>query len=78
MTLVKEGGDVALVPTKSLEVVERDMFLPLAAVFATHVLGLLPLYVFNQITAKVVFVSVSSDVSLTDPLRRPQTLYPWH
>ena len=53
MTVVKEGGDVALVPTKSLKVAGRDMFLPLTVVFATHVLGLLPLYLFNQIPEKV-------------------------
>jgi len=54
MTLIKQGGDMALVPTKSLEIVERDLFTPLAIVFASHVLGLLPLYLFNQIPDKVI------------------------
>lgn len=53
MTLIKEGDDVALVPTASLAVVERDMFLPMAAVFASHVLGLFPLYLFNQLPGQV-------------------------
>lgn len=49
MTLIKQGQDMAIVPTESLAVVERNMFLPLAAVFAAHVLGLFPLYIFNQL-----------------------------
>lgn len=49
MTLIKENGSVALVPTQDLTVVERDMFPPLAVVFSVHALGLLPFYIFNQI-----------------------------
>ncbi|GAB7356334.1 hypothetical protein MBLNU459_g7127t1 [Dothideomycetes sp. NU459] len=49
MTLIKESGSAALVPTQDLEVVERDMFLPLAVVFGVHALGLLPFYIFNQL-----------------------------
>lgn len=62
MTMIKEGEDVALVPTKSLEVVERDMFLPMAVVFASHVLGLLPLYIFNQIPEKVCRLTCSTSI----------------
>lgn len=66
MTLIKEGEFAALVPTKSLEVVERDMFRPVAAVFATHVLGLLPLYIFNQVPEKVNSLSHSATTKLTN------------
>ncbi|KAL1306028.1 hypothetical protein AAFC00_004156 [Neodothiora populina] len=52
MTVIKEGGDIAVIATESLAVAERDMFLPLAALFTVHVLGLVPFYVFNQAPAK--------------------------
>lgn len=53
MTVVKHASATALVPTKALAVAERDMFLPVAVVFATHALGLLPFYTFNHIPDKV-------------------------
>ncbi|KEQ80140.1 Glycosylphosphatidylinositol:protein transamidase, GAA1 component [Aureobasidium pullulans EXF-150] len=52
MTLVKEGESVALVPTADLEVVQRDLFSPLAIVLGVHALGLVPFYVLNQIPEK--------------------------
>lgn len=49
MTVIKHGSDTAIVPTKFLEIIQRDLFFPLSAVFVIHVLGLFPLYIFNQI-----------------------------
>ena len=53
MTLVKEGENVALVPSADLEVVPRDLFSPLAIVLGIHALGLVPFYILNQIPEKV-------------------------
>ncbi|KAL9096418.1 MAG: hypothetical protein Q9165_001415 [Trypethelium subeluteriae] len=48
LTILKQDGMVALVPTETLEVTERQLFLPLTFVCAVHFLGLVPLYVFNN------------------------------
>lgn len=53
LTLVKEGESVALVPTVDLEVVQRDLFSPLAIVLGIHALGLVPFYILNQIPEEV-------------------------
>ncbi|KAI4718133.1 Glycosylphosphatidylinositol:protein transamidase, GAA1 component [Aureobasidium sp. EXF-10727] len=52
MTLVKEGENVALVPSADLEVVQRDLFSPLVIVLGVHALGLVPFYILNQIPEK--------------------------
>ncbi|KAF2838475.1 Glycosylphosphatidylinositol:protein transamidase, GAA1 component [Patellaria atrata CBS 101060] len=51
MTIIKQNGMTALVPTATFSVVERRMFLPLAFVGAAHFLGILPLYLFNHAPA---------------------------
>ncbi|KAF2704174.1 Glycosylphosphatidylinositol:protein transamidase, GAA1 component [Pleomassaria siparia CBS 279.74] len=48
MTVAKKDGMIALIPTALLQTNERALFLPLAFVLATHFLGLLPLYIFNN------------------------------
>lgn len=48
MTLVNQNGNLALVPTSTLSIAERTMFLPLAFIGSVHFLGLLPLYIFNH------------------------------
>jgi glycosylphosphatidylinositol transamidase len=48
MTVVKKDGAVAVVPTASLAVVERRLFLPFTFIGTSHFLGLLPLYIFNN------------------------------
>ncbi|KAF2788394.1 Glycosylphosphatidylinositol:protein transamidase, GAA1 component [Melanomma pulvis-pyrius CBS 109.77] len=48
MTLAEKDGALALIPTELLQTTERALFLPLAFVLATHFLGLLPLYIFNN------------------------------
>jgi len=47
-TILQEGKDIAVVPAASLAVIERRLFLPFAFIGATHFLGLLPLYIFNN------------------------------
>ena len=53
LTLVKEGESVALIPSVDLEVIQRDLFSPLAIVLGVHALGLVPFYVLNQIPEEV-------------------------
>ncbi|PNS17908.1 hypothetical protein CAC42_3867 [Sphaceloma murrayae] len=48
VTLVKSGDSVAAIPTKELEIVERDLSLPLLVVFGAHTAGLLPLYILSN------------------------------
>ncbi|KAK4990649.1 Glycosyl phosphatidyl inositol protein transamidase complex subunit [Elasticomyces elasticus] len=49
MTVIKEGGAVALVPTATLEIVERQLAFPLAAVLGLHFLGIVSFYTFNHV-----------------------------
>jgi glycosylphosphatidylinositol transamidase len=49
MTTITTLGATTLVPTASLQTIERSLFLPLTFVLGTHFLGLLPLYTFNSI-----------------------------
>ncbi|KAL8915552.1 MAG: hypothetical protein Q9171_000117 [Xanthocarpia ochracea] len=46
--IVQKEGMVALVPKADLAIVERQLFLPVALVVASHFLGAIPLYVFNN------------------------------
>ncbi|KAI9752688.1 MAG: hypothetical protein M4579_005526 [Chaenotheca gracillima] len=46
--IVKKDGMVSVVPTASLTIVERELFLPLTFVIGIHFLGFLPLYIFNH------------------------------
>lgn len=48
LTVIKQDGMVALIPKETLEVTERQLFLPSTAVCAIHFSGLVPLYVFNN------------------------------
>lgn len=51
--VIKMDDAVALVPTASLAIAEREMSLPLAIVVSVHFLGLVPLYLFNHSPADV-------------------------
>ncbi|OJD38081.1 gpi transamidase component gaa1 [Diplodia corticola] len=48
MTVVREGSDVAIVPSVLFKTVERNLILPLALVSGVHFLGLIPLTIFNH------------------------------
>ncbi|ORY15898.1 Gaa1-like protein [Clohesyomyces aquaticus] len=49
MTLARTAtGAATLIPTASLAITERHLFLPLAFILTSHFLGLLPLYIFNK------------------------------
>ena len=68
MTVVDKGGALAVIPTALLETTERALFLPLAFVLATHFLGLLPLYIFNNINASYLNLIFSAVALLTSVL----------
>jgi len=53
MTLIKQDGNVALVPTSTLSIAERNMFLPLVLISGIHFLGLVPLHIFNHTSESV-------------------------
>ncbi|KAI4207962.1 MAG: hypothetical protein LQ346_000299 [Caloplaca aetnensis] len=46
--IVEKDGMVAVVPTKDLAIVERQLFLPIILVVSSHFLGAIPLYIFNN------------------------------
>ena len=47
MTIVKDGADIAIVPTAAITVTERQLLIPLSSVLAVHFLGVVPLFLFN-------------------------------
>lgn len=51
--VVRQQGMVAVVPLRTLAIVEREMFLPLAVVIGIHFAGFIPLYIFNHTPAEV-------------------------
>lgn len=53
LVIVNEGSSKALVPPELMEVLERQLFLPLTVVGVSYVLGLVPLYIFNHIHREV-------------------------
>jgi len=61
MEAIEVGDSVALVPAEELEVAEREMFLPLAIVFAAHAFGFVPLYALNQIPDQVSIIGSNID-----------------
>ncbi|KAL8797564.1 MAG: hypothetical protein Q9195_000381 [Heterodermia aff. obscurata] len=48
MEVIRQDGMVAVAPKHRLVVVERELFLPITLVVASHFLGVIPLYVFNH------------------------------
>lgn len=57
METVKQGGTTAIMPKASVAVVERHLFLPITLVALAHLLGVVPLYVFNNATQQVIVVA---------------------
>lgn len=47
MELIKQDGDLTLVPASTTAITERHLLLPLLSVLLIHSLGLIPLYLFN-------------------------------
>ncbi|KAK0101527.1 Glycosyl phosphatidyl inositol protein transamidase complex subunit [Cadophora gregata] len=48
LDLVKGASAIVLVPEEIMTVRERELFLPLAVVAGIHLLGILPLFIFNH------------------------------
>ena len=53
MELVKEGGDLALVPKPALTPVERQLFLPALTLFGVHLASFVPLYFLTHLSTSV-------------------------
>lgn len=53
MEIIKQDGMVAVAPVQNLTILERELFLPIALVVASHFLGVIPLYIFNNATHDV-------------------------
>ena len=66
MVVVAKGDNVALVPEHNLAIVERHLFLPMAFVGSAHLLGVLPLYVFNNAPASVSIAPACIRISQTN------------
>lgn len=46
-TIVKDGANIAIVPTSTTAIIERPLLLPVLILVAMHAAGLVPLYYFN-------------------------------
>ena len=57
--VVKKEGMTAIVPKQDLAVVERALFFPATFVLSLHLLGVIPLYLFNN-TSQAVMLPTSS------------------
>jgi len=59
MEVAKEGSDIALVPKRTTEAVERKMSLPAAAVLSVHLSSFVPLYLLNNMHQDVSIHSIN-------------------
>ena len=67
MELVEQNGAKALVPKASTTITERHLLFPLLSVLTMHVLGLLPLYLFNtwsSTTLSALYLTVANATTL--------------
>ena len=48
MEVIRQDSMVAIAPKHRLLVIERELFLPVTLVVASHFLGVIPLYIFNH------------------------------
>ena len=53
MEMVKSGSMAAIIPKQELSIRERHLLSPVISVLALHFLGVVPLYIFNNIAQKV-------------------------
>ena len=53
MEVIQKDGMIAVTPKENLTIIERHMFVPVCIVVSLHFLGVVPLYLFNNITASV-------------------------
>ncbi|KAF2197663.1 Glycosylphosphatidylinositol:protein transamidase, GAA1 component [Delitschia confertaspora ATCC 74209] len=68
MTVLKTGSSIALIPTISLTITERHLFLPLTFIALTHFLALLPLYIFNNAPESLLDIAFNTTAVLTSIL----------
>lgn len=53
MEVVKQGGDLAIIPKESLQAIQRQLFLPALLLLAMHLLGFIPLWALTQVERQV-------------------------
>ena len=51
--IVKSSGMTAIIPKQELSVQERHLMIPVISILALHFLGIVPLYIFNNVTKEV-------------------------
>ncbi|MCJ1324631.1 Glycosyl phosphatidyl inositol protein transamidase complex subunit [Thelotrema lepadinum] len=52
MEVVKSGGVTAIIPKQELSIQERHLLFPVISILTLHFLGVIPLYIFNNIAQK--------------------------
>lgn len=67
MELIKEGGDVALIPKRNLQTTERKMFIPAIVVLGVHFTGFVPLYMLNHTPRQVKLSHFSNTQTSANP-----------
>lgn len=61
MVVVKHGDMTAVIPKQDLAIVERQLFLPVIYVLSLHFIGVIPLYIFNNMAQAVRRISPVSN-----------------
>ncbi|KAI7528987.1 Glycosylphosphatidylinositol:protein transamidase, GAA1 component, partial [Hortaea werneckii] len=76
MEVVREGGDVALVPVTEERVAEREVSLPALLVLGAHLAGFVPLYLLNTLAKEYLPIALHATtlLSLLLPYGAAQTL----
>lgn len=74
MEPVIQHGMIAIVPTESMAIIERDLFRPVALVVVFHFLGVIPLYVLNQSFNDASLISLNCGFNFTNSTNRSLTL----
>ncbi|KAI6833661.1 Glycosylphosphatidylinositol:protein transamidase, GAA1 component [Hortaea werneckii] len=65
MKVVREGGDVALVPVTEERVAEREVSLPSLLVLGAHLVGFVPLYLLNTLAKEYLPIALHATTLLS-------------
>ncbi|KAI7343681.1 Glycosylphosphatidylinositol:protein transamidase, GAA1 component [Hortaea werneckii] len=65
MKVVREGGDVALVPVTEERVAEREVSLPALLVLGAHLAGFVPLYLLNTLAKEYLPIALHATTLLS-------------
>ncbi|OQO01567.1 hypothetical protein B0A48_12603 [Cryoendolithus antarcticus] len=76
METVKLGGDMALVPKRSVQTIERELFVPALLLLGVHILGYIPLWLMTSLNRETLALGLhlTTAVSLILPISLATTI----